>query len=88
MWIGLLLTAFLAGCAGIEPYEPHDYRREGPKQGLFSGSKGEFVIYRTTDEWKTGSEADSKLDETTNGEQQKMDNGEKKEKVKSGKQQP
>jgi hypothetical protein len=43
--IGLLLMAMLAvGCAGIKPYKPHDYREEGPKRGLFTGSQGEWVI--------------------------------------------
>ena len=87
MWIGLLLAALLAGCAGFEPYEPHVYRREGPKQGLFSGPKGEFVIYRKPDEPETGSEAGSKSDETLDGETQKMDSKEEKEKNKSGGQQ-
>jgi hypothetical protein len=30
----------------MEPYEPRDHREEGPKQGLFSGEEGEFVIFR------------------------------------------
>ena len=47
--IGPLLAALLVGCTGIEPYEPHDYRREGPKKGLFTRSEGEFVIYRKAD---------------------------------------
>jgi hypothetical protein len=37
----MLLTA----CAGIKPYEPRDDREEGPEKGLFTGSKGEFVIF-------------------------------------------
>jgi len=50
LWIGPLLAALLvAGCAGIEPYEPYDYRQDGPKQGLISGPTGEFVIYRKPD---------------------------------------
>jgi len=46
--IGALLAALLlvTGCAGMKPYEPRDDRVEGPKQGLFSGEAGEFVIYR------------------------------------------
>jgi len=42
------LTAVLvvSGCAGMEPYEPRDERREGPRKGLISGEAGEFVIYR------------------------------------------
>jgi PBP1b-binding outer membrane lipoprotein LpoB len=34
--IGALLLALLvlAGCAGIEPYEPRNNREEGPESGL------------------------------------------------------
>ena len=56
MYVGLLLVT---GCAGIEPYEARDYREEGPEQGLFTGSQGEWVIYRkegNTAEQKTASE--------------------------------
>ena len=43
--IGLLLLALLfAGCAGIKPYKPRDYREEGLERGLFTGSQGEWVI--------------------------------------------
>ncbi len=48
--VGLLVT----GCAGYEPYEPRDEREEGPKKGLFSGSEGEFVIFKKTEEPETG----------------------------------
>ena len=43
---GIVLTALLlsVGCAGIEPYEPRNHREEGPEKGLFTGSKGAFVI--------------------------------------------
>jgi hypothetical protein len=41
-----VLTLLVNGCAGMEPYEPPDHREEGPKQGLFSGEEGEFVIFR------------------------------------------
>ena len=46
LWIGVLLAAALimAGCAGIEPYEPRNNREEGPEKGLFTGSEGEWVI--------------------------------------------
>jgi hypothetical protein len=71
LWIGPLLVALLlAGCAGIEPYEPRDTREEGPERGLFSGADGEFVIYRKADEPQTGSEAGKRLDESADGEQQ------------------
>ena len=89
VWIGPLLVALLvAGCAGITPYEPRDHREEGPEKGLFTGSVGEFVIFRKADEPETGSEAGNKLDETEDGEQQKMDGEEKKKGIKSGEQQP
>ena len=88
LWIGPLLAALLAGCAGIEPYEPHDYRREGPKRGLFTGSEGEFVIYKKADEPEIGSEVDNRSDDTVDSEQQKIESEEKKEGKKSGEQQP
>jgi hypothetical protein len=40
----LLMALMVSGCAGMEPYEARDEREEGPKQGLFSGSNGEFVV--------------------------------------------
>jgi hypothetical protein len=87
--IGLLLVVLLAvGCAGIKPYKPHDYREDGLKRGLFSGSEGEFVIFRKADEPETGSEANKRSDETAGGEQQKMGSEKKKEEIKSDKQQP
>ena len=46
----VLLAAFLllAGCAGLDPYEPRNDRVEGPDQGLFTGESCEFVIHRRT----------------------------------------
>ena len=71
--IGSLLVVLLAvGCAGIKPYKPHDYREDGLKRGLFSGSKGEFIIYKKVDEPETDSEADKRPDEAVKGEQQKQ----------------
>jgi hypothetical protein len=84
LWIVPLLVALLAGCAGIEPYEPHDYRREGPKRGLFTGSEGEFVIYRRADRPETVSETGKGSDETPAGEQHKLDSEEKKKEIKKG----
>ena len=82
LWIGPLLVALLvAGCAGIKPYEPRDNREEGMEKGLFTGSEGEFVIYRKVDESETGSEASKRSDETADGE-------EKKAKSKNDEQQP
>ena len=89
LWIGPLLVALLVtGCAGIKPYEPRDHREEGPEKGLFTGSEGEFVIFRKADEADTGGQASKRSDETTDGEQQEMGSEEKKVEVKSGEQQP
>jgi hypothetical protein len=89
LWIAALLAALLvAGCAGIKPYEPRDHREEGPQKGLFTGSEGEFVIFRKVDESETGSEAGKKSNETADGEQQKLSSEEKKAKNKSDEQQP
>ena len=88
LWIGPLLVAWLVtGCAGITPYEPRDHREEGPEKGLFTGSEGEFVIFRKADEPETGSEAGQRSDETEDGEK-KMDGEEKKAKSKNDEQQP
>ena len=65
-----------------------DYRQEGPERGLFTGSEGEFVIFRKADEPETGSEAGKKSDETADGEQQKMGSEENNSEIKSGEQQP
>ena len=71
LWLGpLLVTLLLAGCAGIEPYEPRDTREEGMEKGLFTGSEGEFVIYRKADAPETGSKAGKGSDESADGEQQ------------------
>ena len=47
----LLLLALLAvaSCSGIEPYEVRNRREEGPEMGVFTGSQGEFVIFRYED---------------------------------------
>ena len=59
----LLIAVIMAGCAGIEPYEPRDHREEGPEKGLFTGSEGEFVIIRKrVDEPETGSESGKRSD--------------------------
>jgi hypothetical protein len=42
----LAVLAILTGCTGMSPYEPRNNREEGPEKGLFSGSQGEFVIFR------------------------------------------
>ena len=42
----LTVSAIFSGCTGMSPYEPRNNREEGPEKGLFSGSQGEFVIFR------------------------------------------
>ena len=89
LWIGPLLVALLVtGCASIKPYEPRDNREEGMEKGLFTGSAGEFVIFGKADEPEAGSEAGKESDETADGEQQKLDDEEKKAKSKNDEQQP
>jgi hypothetical protein len=72
LWVGTLLVALLvfSGCAGIEPYEPRNNREEGPESGLFTGSEGEFVIFRKAEQPKTDSETSKTADDTVDGEQQ------------------
>ena len=87
MLVALLVALLVTGCAGIKPYEPRNNREEGPQKGLFTGSEGEFVIFRKADEPETGSEAGQRSDETEDGEK-KMDGEEKKAKSKNDEQQP
>ena len=87
LWIGALLMALLViGCAGIEPYEPHNNREEGPQKGLFTGAEGEFVIFRTTDASQTGDEIDKGSDGTADGEEQETGSKKKTEDNKNGEQ--
>ncbi|MEJ2232359.1 MAG: hypothetical protein P8X67_00400 [Syntrophobacterales bacterium] len=92
LWIVALLVASLLifGCGGIKPYEPRNNREEGPEKGLFTGSEGEFVIFRKAEEPETNSEASKRSDQTVDGEQQKTGSEEraKKEETKNGEQQP
>ena len=78
----------VVGCAGIEPYEPRDNREEGPEKGLFTGSGGEFVIYRKAEASETGSEVGRRSDEAADDELPKIDSEEKKAKMKGGERQP
>jgi hypothetical protein len=71
--IAVALSAVLltvAGCAGITPYEPPDYRDKPPGNGVLTGADGEFVIYRKADESETGSEVGKSSDETVESKQQ------------------
>ena len=68
----LLIVVLMAGCAGIEPYEPPNNREEGPEKGLFTGSQGEWVILgpkapETAAEEKKNGASESE----TNGEEKK-----------------
>jgi hypothetical protein len=66
----LLLIAFvMAGCAGIEPYEPRNNREEGPEKGLFTGSQGEWVIVGPK-EPETDKEEEKDPVKPTDGKQQ------------------
>jgi hypothetical protein len=68
LWGAIVIVPLLfTGCAGIEPYQPRDYREEGLEKGLFSGSEGEFVIFRKASVPETDSEG--KKIEAKSGEQ-------------------
>ena len=54
--VWLLTVIPVTACAEFEPYEPRNDRVEGPKQGLFSGEAGEFVIYKKSEEIESGDE--------------------------------
>jgi hypothetical protein len=64
----LLVTLMVTGCGGMKPYVPRNDREEGPKQGLLSGSEGEFVIFRRAAKPDTGEEENKA--KAKNGEQQ------------------
>ena len=68
----LFIVAVMAGCAGIQPYDPPNHREEGPEKGLFTGSQGEWVILgpkapETAAEEKKNGAPESE----TNGEEKK-----------------
>lgn len=88
LWIGLLLVVMLAGCAGIQPYEPYDYRQEGLKEGLISGDAGEFVIYFNPVEPAADSDDSRGQKETSKDEFKKTDSEEKMREINSDEQQP
>jgi hypothetical protein len=60
----LLIVVVMAGCAEIQPYEPRNNREEGPEKGLFTGSEGEWVIFRKAEEQDKDSEDQKSADET------------------------
>jgi hypothetical protein len=69
----LLIAVIMAGCAGIEPFEPRNHREEGPEKGLFTGSEGEFVILRKAEEPEEDSEDKKSLKETESAAQPEAD---------------
>ena len=68
-WIAIafVLSMLVSGCAGIKPYEPRNYREEGPKRGVFTGAEGEFVIHRRINNCTTDDEAIKNSDEIPYG---------------------
>jgi len=54
----LLVLLMVAGC-GMQPYDARNHREEGPEQGVFTGSEGEFVIFRYEDKPKSEEEPES-----------------------------
>jgi hypothetical protein len=70
----LVVLLVVAGCAGIKPYEPRNNREEGPEKGLFTGSEGEFVIFRKAEELKKESEDKKSLSEPDSTAQPVVDN--------------
>ena len=77
LWIVALLMTLvvISGCAGIKPYKPRDNREEGPKDGLFSGSKGEFIIYEKMEKPKKRSEDGTKSPAPPEADSDKRGNG-------------
>ncbi len=69
----LLIAFIMTGCTGIEPYEPRNNREEGPEKGIFTGSRGEFVILRKADEPKKGSKDKKRPNEARSSAQPEAD---------------
>ena len=69
----LSIAVVMAGCAGIEPYEPPNHREEGPQKGLFTGSEGEFVILRKADAPEKDSEDKKSPNEAESAAQPETD---------------
>jgi hypothetical protein len=64
-WTAILLltVVVMAGCAGIQPYEPRNNREEGPQKGLFTGAQGEWVILRAQETQQSDSSENTSPDE-------------------------
>jgi len=69
----LLLLLILTGCSGMEPYAPVNHREEGPESGLFSGTEGDFVIYRKGDEVATERKEKRSKKESESGSDDQQD---------------
>jgi hypothetical protein len=71
----LLLAALLviAGCAEVQPYSPSNHREEGPAKGLFTGSRGEWVILGPKQPQKGAEEVENGVPQSDTGREQKKD---------------
>jgi len=71
--IAALLAALLviAGCAGIQPYNPPNHREEGPAKGLFTGDQGEWVVVRPKEPLANSEENKTGVPESETDRQQK-----------------
>ena len=58
-----MIMVVMAGCAGIQPYEPRNNREEGPQKGLFTGAQGEWVILRAQEMQQSDSSENTSPDE-------------------------
>ena len=52
----LVATILIAGCSGIEPYNPPDYKETPPGSGMLTGKDGEFVVYSKKEGQETAGE--------------------------------
>jgi hypothetical protein len=71
----LLLAALLviASCSEIQPYTPPNHREEGPAKGLFTGSRGEWVILGPKQPQKGAEEVENGVPQSDTGREQKKD---------------
>ena len=67
----LLAVTAIAGCEGIEPFEPPNHREEGSGRGLFTGSEGEFVILRVQEEKEPGEDSAKEAEDGKQAQPQK-----------------
>lgn len=64
----LLPCLLVTACSSITPYQPRNHREEGPERGVFSGSKGEFVIPMPGEPAKEDEKAKKTSEETPKAE--------------------